>query len=1491
MDAIKFCIILFVPLANSWQVGPWSDCKGVRCGSGGIRTRKVWCNNQNCNKKLQPVSQKSCFKICSELEPLLYWQTSEWSDCRSTECKSFRQTRTAQCRLKCQKSHVPEEICTKFYKKPKLTRLCRNECPTDCVVSEFGNWSKCDVYDTSLLKNITRWRVVLVEPKFGGKDCPTLEETKRCFNYSKSVTMMNYKYRYGEWSECKQIGNKNFGQQTRSYECIDYTGSKVDIGHCSNHREIRSSKYCHLDNDCHLSSWSSWFIAETRDHFFRKRSILEMGSGKKKCGKLEQKRLITDEDITDGCGKYKWISGAWSKCQLILPTDRCGNGLQTRSILCVRASDEHPVLKKSCKSIEPVHVKLCKVECIDDCILSSWSTWGPCRGSCGIKLRHRQHSRYQKRVRNVIREGINCPHRIETRPCKDTRCYSWKVLFEDECKASDRNEHGERCGFGYRNRTIQCVDSMGLIAISRDRCQLSPPPTTVTCQVPCNNDCVFSNWSEWSKCDDSCSNSYRPTLRQRTREILSFSSANGKKCPSHLLQEKKECESKCRTYRWRVNQWKKCIPLDKTRLCGEGYQTRNAYCENDLNEKLTEKGAARLCVQELRPVLQQNCTIPCPKDCLVSKFTMWTKCSLTCRSSRDRRLALQYRFKIVLQPPTLGGKRCSKVMNETQVCRNVPNCEDYRWVTSDFSKCLFPHGHVKCGLGLRTRKVECKSRSGGLRSDAVCKKELGPAPSRTESCFIHCYHHCKISSWSTWSSCTHRCGGHKVRRRQLESGNDKCKKIYALKETKTCSCMPFSTEGHGLWSNCIKEWSKKPKGESSDFGDFVEPSSEDPYELHKKEYFTLFKQTSCIVGHSGRRSRTLKCIDNVRQLSASSIMCSKTGLEDEMCFINCPSDCIMSEWSAWSSCRNDKCGISHQRRYRYLDSEDFGGGRPCPIPKNQTREYQTKPCYTECVYNWVPEPWSKCQNVGNSCGRFNKGTKTRKIKCIYSVNGTEVDASKCDPEEVPIHREQCTLACPEECVLSLWSEWTICLPPCSSRKMRTRHRSILRHGKFGDCGERINTEPCEVSNCGVYKWKWSEFSSCILGKHQCGIGKKIRVKECVKTGTEKSVPYSQCIKYGAINLKGEAMQSCHVPCPLDCVVSEWSEWSDCSKTCGYAQKFRKRRVLFEAKHLGRACPTPLVQQKPCAFTECHRWAWSSWTSCKNDVDSCGSGMQSRYLRCESTDGKLLHDAFCPKKPNLLRLGQEHRECYKPCPTDCVLSEWSSWGFCYRKCSHEDLAGVQTRSRIVLKSASKDGRPCSTSRVQSRKCIAQTCTLFKWRTSPWLRNDTRKVWCQTNHGDNVVNGCSFASRPPGIKECNPPCTVKHSYCKDTNECACMPGYFIQYSLHRTIANCSPPSSNFSKNAIDTESEENSPVNVWMFMVIGIGLFVVTSVFATLYFICKRGKEKKKAIYNRNNSLLSHQPSMKAPSTATNNTYSSSGIMSTTQPSSCSASTKQ
>ena len=49
-------------------------------------------------------------------------------------------------------------------------------------------------------------------------------------------------------------------------------------------------------------------------------------------------------------------------------------------------------------------------------------------------------------------------------------------------------------------------------------------------------------------------------------------------------------------------------------------------------------------------------------------------------------------------------------------------------------------------------------------------------------------------------------------------------------------------------------------------------------------------------------------------------------------------------------------------------------------------------------------------------------------------------------------------------------------------------------------------------------------------------------------------------------------QACIIPCPRDCVVSEFMPWTSCSKTCGTGLQNRVRRVLVPPMFGGTGCP-------------------------------------------------------------------------------------------------------------------------------------------------------------------------------------------------------------------------------------------------------------------------------------------------------------------------------
>lgn len=131
----------------------------------------------------------------------------------------------------------------------------------------------------------------------------------------------------------------------------------------------------------------------------------------------------------------------------------------------------------------------------------------------------------------------------------------------------------------------------------------------------------------------------------------------------------------------------------------------------------------------------------------------------------------------------------------------------------------------------------------------------------------------------------------------------------------------------------------------------------------------------------------------------------KPAPSEKWCYVDCPVDCEVGEWSAWNETQCSCGGTgSKMRRTRFIQTNPSETGRPCPKQLKQL-----KPCPVVPCFNWVRDSWSKCnlhvsiktkikqktklispflKIKGADCGH---GTVTRNVTCRREYTITHVE--------------------------------------------------------------------------------------------------------------------------------------------------------------------------------------------------------------------------------------------------------------------------------------------------------------------------------------------------------------------------------------------------------------------------------------------------------------------------------------------------------------------
>merc|ERR1712167_135075 len=206
----------------------------------------------------------------------------------------------------------------------------------------------------------------------------------------------------------------------------------------------------------------------------------------------------------------------------------------------------------------------------------------------------------------------------------------------------------------------------------------------------------------------------------------------------------------------------------------------------------------------------------------------------------------------------------------------------------------------------------------------------------------------------------------------------------------------------------------------------------------------------------------------------------------------------------------------------------------------------------------------------------------------------------------------------------------------------------------------------------------------------------------------------------------------------NCLTSDWSENTTCSKSCGSAGVTKQyRMVITEASGAGTPCGD-LVKEEPCdegvvCPVDCEMNAWPDPSvgecdkTCVTGANDVSTRTQTRTVKTASVAG----GDSCPTGVTNEVGAVETRsiKCYKPpCPVDCKVTGWGAPSQCTAEChkckTWNDNSctewfpkGVQFQHRTIENVAFYGGKACPALVSDAQECNTEPCAV-DCAVSPW-----------------------------------------------------------------------------------------------------------------------------------------------------------------------------
>ncbi|XP_066931095.1 properdin-like isoform X1 [Clytia hemisphaerica] len=218
----------------------------------------------------------------------------------------------------------------------------------------------------------------------------------------------------------------------------------------------------------------------------------------------------------------------------------------------------------------------------------------------------------------------------------------------------------------------------------------------------------------------------------------------------------------------------------------------------------------------------------------------------------------------------------------------------------------------------------------------------------------------------------------------------------------------------------------------------------------------------------------------------------------------------------------------------------------------------------------------------------------------------------------------------------------------------------------------------------------------------CGEGAKFRERSCTNP-----LPQNGGASCEALGELSES-QACKIKeCPVNGQYGAWSAYSQCSKSCGGGNQKKTRKCDSPAPaHGGAECEGPAEDQRPCNTQACpvngQYGAWSAYSQCSK---SCGGGKQKKTRKCDSP--APAHGGAECEGP-----AEDERACNtQACPVNGKYGAWSAYSQCSKSCG----GGKQKKTRKCDSPApAHGGAACEGPAEDERACNTNGCPVNgKW----------------------------------------------------------------------------------------------------------------------------------------------------------------------------------